>query len=79
MKEIGFNNAAVMAEGVEMAKKFGHEIMDEATGSKPAILAAAIILSTFCESTGATEEQMIDILRSVHQLTVEFSSKGCMQ
>ena len=79
MKEIGFNNAAVMAEGVEMAKKFGHEMMDESTGSKPAILAAARMLSTFCESSGATEEQMIDILKSVHQLTVEFSGKGCMQ
>ncbi len=79
MKEIGFNNAAVLEEGVAMARKFGHAIMDEATGSKPAILAAAIMLSTFCESTGATEEQMIDILKSVHELTVEFSGKGCMQ
>lgn len=79
MEEIGFNNAAVMEEGVGMARKFGHAIMDEATGNKQAILAAAIMLSTFCESSGATEEQMIDILKSVHQLTVEFSGKGCMQ
>jgi hypothetical protein len=79
MEEIGFKNAAVMAEGVSMAGKFGRAIMDEATGNKQAILAAAIMLSTFIESSGATEEQMIDILKSVHQLTKEFSGKGCMQ
>ena len=79
MKEIGFKNAAVMAEGVSMAGKFGHQIMEEASGSGSAIMCAAIMLSTFAESSGATEEQMLDVLKSVHRLTKEFAEKSCMQ
>jgi len=79
MKDLGIKNAAIMHEGIDMARKFGHEIMEEASGSGSAIMCAAIMLSTFAESSGATEEQMLDVLKSVHRLTKEFAEKSCMQ
>lgn len=67
--------AAILAEAVDLARKYGTALMDEASGSKPAIAAAAIMLSTFSNASGATDGQMIDVLMSVHKITKEFDGE----
>lgn len=65
----------IMREAAALATKCGDQIIQEASCSKTAIVASAIMLSTFCESSGTTEQEMIDVLKSVHKITKEFDGE----
>lgn len=67
MKEI-----ETMEKSVGLATKYGTQMMEECDISKEAIVASAIMLSTFSCSAGATDEQMIEVLMAVHQITKRF-------
>lgn len=71
MKEI-----ETMEKSVGLATKYGTQMMNECENSKEAIVASAIMLSTFCCSAGATDEQMMEVLSAVHQITKRFDRQS---
>lgn len=70
-----FESKDVINKSVEMARLHGMQMIEENDNPRVNICASAIMLSTFCSSAGATEEQMIGILKSVHAITKRFDSE----
>ena len=68
-------NTGTLASGINLARKHGTLIMDEANDSREAIVATAIMLSTFCAASGTKKEDMIELLKSVHAITTEFDGE----
>lgn len=64
-----------LARAVKLASKHGTAIMNEANDSREAIVATAIMLSTFCAASGTKKEDMIELLKSVHAITTEFDGE----